>query len=42
MSLFEWFMGMQVISMACGLISFVFTIVVGYYFVKGLERLKDE
>tara|TARA_R110000824_G_scaffold88189_8_gene216939 strand:+ start:7220 stop:7348 length:129 start_codon:yes stop_codon:yes gene_type:complete len=42
MSLFEWFMSMQAVSMICGLISFVLTIGVGYFLIKSLESLKGE
>tara|TARA_R110002012_G_C11513716_1_gene598702 strand:+ start:245 stop:373 length:129 start_codon:yes stop_codon:yes gene_type:complete len=42
MSLFEWFMSMQAVSMVCGFLSLVFTIGVGYFLIKSLEGLKDE
>lgn len=42
MSVVEWIIGLQGVSMACGFISFIFTIGIGYFLINSLKELKDE
>jgi len=42
MNIPDWLVGMQLVSVLCGGIFFVVTVVGGYYLVKGLESLKGE